>query len=210
MSKSMGIIGSGEAARHLVRLFARSDKIKVHFVIETDHDRSAISLAQKLNIPIGREVESLIRQNEPDFIIDTVGNEQLLDQVFAVRNHAKILTHDVSGLFAEVLSERQAQLGASLHQDLTDLKGKISNNTSEILKTSHSINKISNELEVLAINAGIQASRAGSFGKGFSVVAGEVKITARVARELSGDIDEVVSEISSLATDIEKSLAKAH
>ncbi|MBF0615088.1 MAG: hypothetical protein HQL92_08035 [Magnetococcales bacterium] len=206
--KSIGIIGTGESAKQLLSLFLHSENITIDFLIEFGADRQAITLARNLKIPIDNQVEQVIKRKEPEFIIDTIGNNELLDRVFSVRKRAKILTIDVALLFAEVLSERHVQLGQNLHTDLKLLKGKIGSSTKEVLKASESIAAVSNRLEVLAINAGIQASRAGNFGKGFSVVASEVKSTARIARSLSKDIDLVVSEISTLASDIEKALSR--
>ncbi|MBF0342311.1 MAG: hypothetical protein HQL95_15305 [Magnetococcales bacterium] len=155
-------------------------------------------------------MEQIIKKNEPDFLIDTIGDNALLDRVFKVRKRAKVLTTDVALLFAEVLTERQEQISKQIHLDLSKLKNKINSSTHEVFKASDSITAVSNRLEVLAINAGIQASRAGAFGKGFLVVASEVKNTAREARRLSGDIDAIVSEISTLASDIEKALSRGH
>jgi hypothetical protein len=208
MSKTIGIIGSGQTADNLIRLFSNSTNIRISFLIKTSQDEVAIPLAKKLHIPVDNTIEMVMKEKEPDFIIDTIGSDELLDRVFAVRKRAKILTLDVAILFADVLNERQAALGDMLRHDLSELKCKISSNISDILKTSNIINKISNELEVLAINAGIQASRAGSFGKGFAVVAGEVKSTARSARTLSEDIDNIVNEISGVTADIERSLSR--
>ncbi|MFY0685985.1 MAG: hypothetical protein JXQ90_02410 [Cyclobacteriaceae bacterium] len=61
----------------------------------------------------------------------------------------------------------------------------------------HQIEEISGQTDLLAINAAIEASRAGDAGKGFSVVANEVKKLAEHTQSSSHEIKEIVE--SSLA-----------
>jgi methyl-accepting chemotaxis protein len=57
------------------------------------------------------------------------------------------------------------------------------------------INDISTQTGLLALNAAIEAAHAGAHGRGFSVVAGEVRQLAQRTRSASNDIAVMVSEI---------------
>ena len=61
------------------------------------------------------------------------------------------------------------------------------------------INDISGAVNVLAINTSIEAAHAGQYGKGFSVIAGEI-------RKLSDSIKHNTNEISSLLSDIKSNI----
>lgn len=86
---------------------------------------------------------------------------------------------------------------------------QLSEQSQRIIKIAKVITDISMQTNILAINASIEASRAGESGKGFSVVASEIKKlseqTKTAAAEIGGIIDEVTSNIDGTVEAMEKS-----
>lgn len=71
---------------------------------------------------------------------------------------------------------------------VTAQMGQLGSSVQEIGKITETITEISAQTNLLALNATIEAARAGSAGKGFSVVASEIKALARQTAAATEDI----------------------
>jgi methyl-accepting chemotaxis protein len=59
----------------------------------------------------------------------------------------------------------------------------------------NTVNDISEQTHMLALNASIEASRAGEHGRGFSVVAAEVKALADQSKKATGQVRQILGQI---------------
>lgn len=77
----------------------------------------------------------------------------------------------------------------------TDIAQKLSDAVQEIGTTLNLINDISSSTNLLALNASIEAARAGDAGKGFAVVATEVGNLANSTQESLKVVEEVIERV---------------
>lgn len=87
---------------------------------------------------------------------------------------------------------------------VADEINKLSKSAQQIDKINKVIQNISRQTNLLALNAAIEASRAGKSGKGFTVVAEEIRKLAEQSKESSDNIraivDDIISSIKSVVT----------
>ncbi|WP_027625897.1 methyl-accepting chemotaxis protein [Clostridium lundense] len=78
----------------------------------------------------------------------------------------------------------------------------LGNDIKEINNISILINNIAEQTNLLALNASIEAARAGEEGKGFSVVAEEIRALAEETRDSSNGISKLIGKISTETVNI--------
>ena len=72
---------------------------------------------------------------------------------------------------------------------------KLSEQSQAIGEIIISVNEIAEQSNLLAVNASIEAAKAGEFGKGFGVVAQEIKILAEQSKQATSNIRTILTEI---------------
>ncbi|WP_166246296.1 methyl-accepting chemotaxis protein [Paenibacillus turpanensis] len=77
----------------------------------------------------------------------------------------------------------------------TESVQKLDDMAKEIGAFATFITNISNQTNILSLNASIEAARSGEHGKGFSVIANEIRQLAVQSKEFSSKITEMIAEI---------------
>ena len=97
----------------------------------------------------------------------------------------------------------KAREGNKNMEQLVSAMGRINTSSDEINKIVKVIDDIAFQINLLALNANVEAARAGKFGKGFAVVAEEV-------RSLATRSAEAVKETAVMVEDSKKSLEQGN
>ena len=128
-------------------------------------------------------------------VVDVIsGHSQLIDENMRLsRNSLDDVFLDLNSLTIK-LSQSQDEFEKSSNL-LTQFKGSIYAVTNELADLKASINSIAKQTNMLALNASIEAAKAGKYGRGFEVVANNIQSLVEQTKRTSIRLDGLRHEL---------------
>ncbi|PJI08138.1 MULTISPECIES: methyl-accepting chemotaxis protein [Clostridium] len=95
---------------------------------------------------------------------------------------------------------------AENQQNVMKLAKETVNTVAQTDKVLELIKSIADQTNLLGLNAAIEAARAGEMGKGFSVVAEEVRKLATQSKDSVATIEEIIGKVNKSINDISEAI----
>jgi len=164
--------------------------ISVRFADKANERNNYAAEVTKTIELIMEEVDGVSTQVEAEF--GKMNNLiSFMNSLSEIMNRLDLSTKDAVTIIERVSDK--AQQGEKSLELMTSSITKIKNRSSDLNAIVVMINEISDRINLLSLNAAIEAARAGNAGRGFAVVADEI---AKLADETSGRIRDIRQIIS--------------
>ncbi|MBF0397453.1 MAG: hypothetical protein HQK78_11815 [Desulfobacterales bacterium] len=166
-------------------------------------EKASMAVITALNEIIMKSKEG---SEEAKAVVDYfIGSEDKIDAHFGESYAAKMIKENESALNkVDNVFHTIKDMNKAFVEELE----KIVENVSEVHKFVGEIDKIAFQTKILALNAAIEAARAGKYGKGFSVVADEVRRLSTSSSKSALKVDKVVTHFKTVTSNLLKNMYK--
>ncbi|PPA02381.1 methyl-accepting chemotaxis protein [Pseudomonas sp. MWU12-2312b] len=204
LTRPITVDGEDEAGRLLAAMAKMQDKLRDTLQRISGSATQLASAAEELNSVTDESARGLTRQNNEIEQAATAVNEMTSAVEEVARNavstseasqSATASAGDGRDLVQETVSAIE-RMSADVQSTAT-LIGDLANESRDIGKVLDVIRGLADQTNLLALNAAIEAARAGEAGRGFAVVADEVRALAHRTQQSTSEIERMIGSTQS-------------
>nr|WP_223457702.1 methyl-accepting chemotaxis protein [Pseudomonas sp. A-R-26] len=204
LTRPINVDGQDEAGRLLLAMAKMQDKLRDTLQRISGSATQLASAAEELNSVTDESARGLTQQNNEIEQAATAVNEMTSAVEEVARNavstseaskNATTSAGDGRDLVQETVSAIE-RMSADVQSTAT-LIGDLANESRDIGKVLDVIRGLADQTNLLALNAAIEAARAGEAGRGFAVVADEVRALAHRTQQSTSEIERMIGSIQS-------------
>ncbi|MBV1814168.1 methyl-accepting chemotaxis protein [Pseudomonas viridiflava] len=202
LTQPIKVDGTDEAGRLLQAMKTMQDKLRDTLQRISGSATQLASAAEELNAVTDESARGLVQQNNEIEQAATAVNEMTSAVEEVARNatstseasrNATASAGDGRDLVLETVGAIERMSGDV--KETAELIGNLANESRDIGKVLDVIRGLADQTNLLALNAAIEAARAGEAGRGFAVVADEVRALAHRTQQSTSEIERMIGSI---------------
>ncbi|WWG63883.1 methyl-accepting chemotaxis protein [Pseudomonas poae] len=202
LTRPIKVDGTDEAGRLLLAMQKMQEKLRDTLMRISGSATQLASAAEELNAVTDESARGLAQHDNEIEQAATAVNEMTSAVEEVARNavstseaskNATASAGDGRDLVHETVNAIERMSGDV--QSTADLIGNLAEESRDIGKVLDVIRGLADQTNLLALNAAIEAARAGEAGRGFAVVADEVRALAHRTQQSTSEIERMVGSI---------------
>ncbi len=190
------IRSGAEGAKDMLSELQESSKIVSQSVNDisdsTNHTAESIQSQSQMTNDIQEQLEQTVNR---------------MENMVRVAQYSKELNDESAKQMHELQKEAEelAQINVAVTESMRQLQGNVEN----VKAITQTIFDISSQTNLLALNAAIESARAGEAGRGFSVVADEIRALSERTRQETENITKILVSLAENADETAEAVARS-
>jgi hypothetical protein len=202
---TIGIIGGGKSGHAMLRFLLKTSVAKVVFIMDPNPKAPAMEDAIANQIPTFTVLTEALRKPHPDFVFAVSSTEEA-DRIMKealIGTATRIINQSTSRMIVELVQDNRAQLQRDVSEAVIRVKNELLTTLGSSEDQVYNINQVMTSMQMLALNASIEAAKVGHAGKGFAVVADNITKSVDSVKRLTNGIEEVNGTLKVVSNEIE-------
>lgn len=205
---TIGIIGGGRSGSAMLRFLLKTNVAKVVFVMDIEPNAPGMVEARNHNISVFTKLPDALKQPLPDYIF-AVSSDSEMDELLKQTlkgTPTRIINQSTSRMIVELVEDNRTQIQLGVGEAVNAIKKELLTTLTASQGLTYRISNMMASMQMLALNASIEAAKVGHAGKGFAVVAENMTKSVESVRKLTQEIEDVNKTLTTISGEIESVL----
>ena len=205
--QSIGIVGGGRAGLRLLQILSGSQIVSVAFVVDVRKDAPASVAARQAGIETYTELAAALTAHQPQLVFEVTGISEVAAELRELCvGKSDVVAAETTHAILDAIEESHRSLAAQVVDDVGSMKLAIDGSLAEMQALLESIDRITGDMQMLALNARIEAARVGDEGRGFAVVAQEMAGSTEAIRVAAKKLDKLNGSVKGVSDGLDAAL----